>query len=247
MNELKNNLIDKIKAGDINMKPRWHFVLRSLLIIFGVITASLVVVYLLSFVLFTLRQSGVGFLPLYGVRGISLFVMNSPWLLIGSAGITFIALQLLVHKYSFSYRQPLLYSVMSVIALVLFGAYAIEQTPMHQRLQEITKERNVPVVGAMYRDVMERQPELVTVGYVTAVTESGLEIVSREKEQLSVYISNATKQKPDSLYQTGDIVMVFGDRDGEIIEALGIRPAPRATREGERLNQNLRLYTPTLR
>ena len=108
----KLDILKKIKSGEVEMKPHWHFVLKSLLLLLGVIVISLLVVYILSFILFFLRQSGIGFVPLYGFRGVIIFVMNSPWLLIASVGALVVVLQLLVKKYSFSFRQPLLYSLL---------------------------------------------------------------------------------------------------------------------------------------
>jgi hypothetical protein len=223
----KLDILEKIKAGEVAMKPRWHFVLKSLLLILAVAVASLLVVYLLSFILFFLRQSGVGFMPLYGFKGVSVFVMNSPWLLIVSSGALILILQLLVKKYAFSFKQPLVYSLVGIIVLVLIGAYSIEQTQLHSRLQGFSQERNTPLFSSLYRGIDEKRPENILFGTVTEVTEQGFILELDTGENLTILVTEQTKMRSDSRYSAGDTVFVFGDRaDREVIEALGVRPAP---------------------
>jgi len=226
MNNIQKNILDKIKTGEVDMKPRWHFVLKSVLLVFSVVTVILVGIYLLSFILFTLRQSGVGFVPLYGLRGISVFVMNSPWLLIFSTVVSLVALQLLVRTYSFSYRQPLVYSMIGIIIFVLLGSYAIGQTQMHQQFQTFTQERKVPVFGALYKRIEENRPENIIFGTITELTADGFILQSPRKGTLEIIISKETRQKRSVVYDIGKKVVVFGDRDEDVVFALGVRVAP---------------------
>lgn len=225
MNKFQQDILKKIKTGEVDMKPRWHFILKSLLLVFSVITAVLVVVYLLSFVIFTLRQSGVGFTLLYGFRGISMFVMSSPWLLIASAGAAVVVLQVLVHKYSFSYRQPLLYTIIGVVFLMLIGSYVIEQTSLHQRMQGFAKQHEVPVFGSMYRNAAENRPKNIVRGTIVELNQTGFVIESDRKETLKIVVSQKTKQRPGEVYSVGETLLIFGDRKRDVVDAIGVRPA----------------------
>lgn len=60
MNNLTQNILKKIKEGEVTMQPRWHFVLRTALMICGVVLASLIAVYLFSFVLLHCIRVGCG-------------------------------------------------------------------------------------------------------------------------------------------------------------------------------------------
>lgn len=226
MKNLQNNILKKIKSGELDMKPRWHFALKGLLLVLGVVLVTLIGIYLLSFVMFTLRQSGVGFIPLYGFRGLSQFVMSSPWLLIALAGAFVVLLQILVSKYSFSYRRPLLYSMIGVVLLVLISSYAIEQTVMHQRLQQFSEQHNVPVFTPMYRGIQENRPDNIIFGTITDVTETGFVIDSDRGETLTIVVTNDTKQRPGTSYEPEGTISVFGERVGDTVTAIGIRPAP---------------------
>lgn len=226
MNNLKNNILNKIKSGEVDMKPHWHFVLKSLLLILGTIVAVLVTVYILSFIHFFLRQSGVGFVPFYGFRGLSIFVIHLPWLLIASAGALIVVIQLLIRKYSFSFRQPLLYSLIGTILFVLFGAYIIEETQIHPRLQGFAEDRGVPVFGPLYRGIDKGRPESITFGTITEIHEGGFVLESDKGETITVVLTSQTRRPPSKIFTVDETVIVFGDRERDIVTAIGVRLAP---------------------
>lgn len=208
------------------MKPHWHFVLKSLLLILGIIVAVLLVAYILSFVHFFLRQSGVGFVPFYGFRGLRMFVMNSPWHLIASAGALIVVIQVLFRKYSFNFRQPLLYSLIGIVILVLLGAFVIRLTQIHPRLQGFAEYHDVPVFGPLYRSIYERRLESITFGTITEVADNSFVLESDTGEILTVVLTPRTKRPPNKMFAVGETVLIFGNREENTITAIGIRPAP---------------------
>lgn len=227
MSNFKQDILKKIKSGEVDMKPRWHFVLRSLLLILGIVIFVLLGIYILSFIFFFMQQSGVGFMPLYGFRGIMMFVVNSPWLLIVFGVSALVILQLLVHKYSFSYRQPMVYTVAGVIILVLLGSYAIEKTLLHQRLQGLVEQNEIPVFGPLYKAIDDHMPDNIVIGNITEINENILTIESDKDGTIQAFLSNETRQHPGVLLELGSNVLVFGERKGNEIYAFGIRPAPK--------------------
>jgi len=227
MNNFKQNILKKIKSGEVDMKPRWHFVLKSLLFILGIVTVTLVIIYLLSFILFTLRQSGVGFAPLYGFRGISIFAMSSPWLLIASAGAFVTVLYILITRYSFSYQKPLVYSLVGVILFTLLGSLLIHQTNIHPRLQQLSERNNMPIFTPLYRKASQHHPENVTVGVIVEINDKGFIIQSDQGDLLTVLITKATKQRRDSTYVVNQKVFIFGEKTEDTITAFGVRQTPK--------------------
>lgn len=216
--------MEKIKAGEIDMKPRWRFLLHTTLLLFGVIMATLLAIYFLSFVFFALRQSSIMFAPSFGFRGISFLVMSSPWLLIGTSAIFLALLYFLVLQYSFSYQRPLIYSMIAVTLVALSGSWLIQQTPMHERMGSFIERNNVPVLRPLYHDILENHPEGMLIGNISELTENGFLLLSDQNEEVEIIITNITRMKPDIQLQDGEKVMVFGERDGNKLEAFGIRP-----------------------
>lgn len=232
MDNLQKKILDKIKAGEIDMKPRWHFLLMSSLYVVGTSLLALIVVYLLSFVVYILHQNGVWFAPSFGFRGLSIFIISSPWLLIGLTLLFLLLLYTLVRHYSFSYKQPLLYSMLAVVLLVLLGSFTMHQANIHERFEVFSERHNVPGFAPLYRAAQNEKPNNVTLGTVEKNIENGLILKTMTNETLSVAIDGNTKQKPGEVFNPGDKVIVFGNRVGDTINALGIRPIDRVRQGG---------------
>lgn len=226
MKNFKQNILNKIKSGEIDMKPRWYFVFKGLLLVLGLISMSLVVVYLISFILFALRQSGVGFAPAYGFRGLSMFVIGSPWLLILSSGFFLLLLYVLVSRYSFSYRRPLLYSMIGVVSLVLLSSLVIGQTGAHRDFKGYAERNNLPMFAHMYQNIESDRPDNLTVGTIEEVRNDGFIIKTDKGETLQVIIDGDTRYRPGYTFANNEKVFVFGDKVDDKITAFGIRPVP---------------------
>ena len=184
------------------------------------------VLYLISFVLFIFHQSGSVFAFGFGFRGISFFIMSSPWLLIGTSFIFLILLYLLVTQYSFSFKQPLLYTMLSLILLSLLGSWLIQQTTVHQRIGHFTERHDVPVFSPLYRNAMNQRPDGLVVGQITEISGSDLVLTSEQGESITIKITEKTRMPRETPIIVGEYLIVFGERDESVITAFGIKPRP---------------------
>jgi len=135
------NIIDKIKKGEIKMKPKAHFVLRTLLIVLGTSVGFLFALYLTSFILFSM-QAVCGLMPI---------LISLPWLLIFLSVALIIVLEILTKQFSFVYRRPVLYIVLVIIISVLFGSFVVNKTKVHPFLFDRAEKHRLPIMGPMYR------------------------------------------------------------------------------------------------
>lgn len=120
---LEKTVMAKITTGAINMKPRWFFVLGSISMILGLVSASIGAIFLINLIFFLLRQHG----PM-GEWRLQLMTENFPWwiLLLAVGGIVFGIY--LLRKYDFSYKKNFsLIAGVFVIALIL-AAFLINLT-----------------------------------------------------------------------------------------------------------------------
>lgn len=120
---LEKTVMAKITAGSINMKPRWFFVLGSVLMMLGLVSASIGAIFLMNLLFFSLRQHG----PM-GEWRLQLILKSFPWwiLLLAIAGIA--SGIYLLKKYDFSYKKNFaLIAGVFVIALIL-AAFLINLT-----------------------------------------------------------------------------------------------------------------------
>jgi hypothetical protein len=222
-NPIKNKVLAKIKAGETRMRPKWHFILKTTLLAVGTVLATLTLLYLLSFVLFVLRQSGVWFPPAFWVRGLCIFFASLPWVLIALAIVFIVVLEVLVKRYAFAYRRPLLYSVVGIIILVLLGSVAISQTRVHQGFFKHAKEGRLPVAGPLYREFGMKRHKSVHPGIITEIADDGFKIENHRNEILTVIITAETRFPLGLDFVVDDEVVVLGERDNGTVTAFGIR------------------------
>jgi len=222
MKNIQENLLNKIKTGEITMVPRWRFVLHSLLVAVATIVVALIAVYLLSFIMFALHESGLIFAPLFGWSGIVLFIVSSPWILIGLLGIFLCLLYLLVSRYSFSYRKPLVYSIVGVVLMVVAVSSLIQQTALHHRTRDFVERHNFPGLAPLYRNAERKPSRAMTGGIITEINGSDFVLKTEETGLYHVTISNRTKLPWEAELAVGDKVLVFGPVQGKMINAFGV-------------------------
>jgi len=98
---VKNQVLEKIKKGEIKMKPKWCFILGSILLFLGTVFSTVSTIFIFNFILFLLRRH---YGPIYHYR-LNLILTNFPWwmILVGVLGVIF-GIKLL-KEYEFSYKK----------------------------------------------------------------------------------------------------------------------------------------------
>lgn len=225
MNErsLKEDILAKIKRGEAAMRPRWHFVLSAALIAVGTALAALLALYLASFAIFTLRQTGVLFAPGFGLRGIEIFLLSSPWLIVLAAAIFAVILEVLVRHYAFAYRKPFLVSLAGIVVFVVLGSIVVSRAHIHEGLFRYAEEDRLPVAGRFYRGYglsADRRVHMVT---IAGTTTDGFTGTSRRGEALRIVVLPGTRLPFGMDFGIGDTIVVLGEREDDVIRAFGMR------------------------
>lgn len=112
----------KIKSERIKMKPRWYFILGSIFLFFGTITATVSSIFILNLLFFLLRKH---YGPMYHYR-LQLILFAFPWwfLILAFLGII-IGVKLLKH-YDFSYKKNFLLIVIGYILVIILSAFIVD-------------------------------------------------------------------------------------------------------------------------
>lgn len=224
--KLKNSILKKIQAGEVAMTPRWHFVLKTVLVVTGVVLTVLGLLYVLSFVLFVLRATGVLFVPYFGFHGVIAFLQSTPWLLVALALVFVVALELLVRQFAFAYKKPLLTVLGGIVLIGILGTIAIAQTPLHTELESRAHMGRLPIMGAVYREYGEQISHVAHVGTISALDSDGFVLVNRRGSELEVRLTEETKIPRHVVLSEGMAVVVLGTvHEGRVV-AEGIRSIP---------------------
>jgi len=236
-NTQKKSITDQIvaaaKSGELKMRPKWHFVLRAVLWLAGIAAAVLVLLYLFSLLMFIARETGIWVAPIFGWRGILIFLTSLPWLLVLLVIVFVAVLEVLVRRYAFAYRMPLLYSALGVLLIVVAGGILLSRTPLHDMLSHCRPGNRFPgdpprlgtrppCGTGVYRDLGPRRFDNIHYGQIDSFNGNNLIIVNRQEERLTVIVTKRTRLPFGEDFTAGDTVVVIGDRRGDQVEAFGI-------------------------
>ena len=145
---LEKEIMTKIESGQIKMKPRWFFVVGSLATILGLVGLSVLSIFLVSLMSFSLRTHGV-----MGEIRYQEILSNFPWwavlVAIGGLGAGLFILK----RYDFSYKKNYLAFSLGVILAILVAGWLVDyvgldkvwsnQEPMRKLYQQYDGRRRL--------------------------------------------------------------------------------------------------------
>ncbi len=221
-NHITEKVLSKIKTEKIKMKPKVYFILRMTLLVFGTIALASFVIYLISFIVFSLRASGILFLPKFGFPGMRILLSSLPWFLILISGVSIILLEIFTQKFRFVYRKPILYSLLVIIIIVFMGSFLIEKTPLHSSLFWKAQEKRLPAIGSIYRDYGVPQIDNVHQGVISEIIEDGFRIETLSGEELNIVVAPEIYSTLEPDIKEGDVIVILGEQSSGTIQALDL-------------------------
>ena len=217
---------EKIRTSRIKMKSRSYFALETAAIVFGIIFVLGLAVFLSSAIHFFLHASGLLMLPGLGVPGLKVFLFNLPWDLIIITLVGGIGLVFLIKQISSAYRQPIIYWLTVIFAVIFALSFIFVQYPLHQKLRNFSGDKNVPLINGFYR--FHGQPPCANsvIGKIASTTEYGfiIDIPGREdfRKKINIKISPQTRFSENQKIQNNNMVFIFGKPKDDFINAEGI-------------------------
>ncbi len=215
-------VITAIEHDKVVMRPKWHFILGIGLLISGTVLMALTVVFVVSFIFFSLRQNGSWFVSDFGLEGWQAFIVSLPWMLLVVAIIFIVILGLLVKKYSFAYGRPLLYSALGIVIVTSVTGFLISLTSFHSSLLGEAENQHLPIAGVMYRQYGHRDLDHIVIGRIMEKNQNTFALYSPDRKVFTIIITPRTIVPQEEL-TIAEVVVVLGDRQGNTIKALGIK------------------------
>lgn len=119
---LKKTLMEKIEKEEIKMKPRWHFIIGSILLFLGFLSATIFSILSINLIFFLMRKH---YGAMYQYR-LNYILTSFPWwLIIPSVLGIFFGLRFL-KEYRFSYKNNFLVIVFGYILVIFLSAFLID-------------------------------------------------------------------------------------------------------------------------
>jgi len=126
--EIEENVIQAIRSGQVKMRPRWHFLLKSVVGFLGIVAIFFVILAMVSLAVFALQANGGVLSASLGPIGIHTFFTLFPWALLALAVILIAVLGAMLDHFTVAYQQPFLYLMLTLLIVVALASVAIAET-----------------------------------------------------------------------------------------------------------------------
>lgn len=196
-----------IEKGVITQKPKWHFMLLTLLCVFGASALFLILLYLVSFMSLVLREHLIIEALSFGPRTVVDILHMFPFLLIVLVATVLLILHVLVRHFAFAYTKPVLVTFGGglLLTLVLFGMVLIFDA--NSRIARFGEGRHIPGVDVLHSHFREREPARALRGTLLRYEDGKYAVTTRDGKEVSFTVDEKTRQ--DGEYVVGDQVMIL--------------------------------------
>jgi hypothetical protein len=223
--EIQQKVLERLKRGDVRMRSRAYFLGHIILAAALSVLVLILSAYVLSFIAFSIHESGEQFLLGFGIRGVETFFELFPWLAILIDVVLILILEWLLQGFKFGYRISLLLLFGIVIVVSGLIASAIALTPLHMSLLGMADRDDLPVIGEMYESIRDsHENQGIFRGTITSIQGNEIVIFHNDGDHDA---DDGTRQVIlpagySTTLSVGDRVYVFGIATGTVIQALGV-------------------------
>ncbi len=151
--DIRSKVLEKIDHGGIHKHSRIYFAIRVAILIALSIIALALAVFVLSFAIFSVHESGEQFLLGFGARGVATFLALFPWTALAVEVILLVLIELLFRRFTFGYRIPVLRALIGLFVCAAVGGIVVYLTPLHATLLRLAEQNELPVLGEWYEAI----------------------------------------------------------------------------------------------
>lgn len=212
--DLSKEIVKKIKAEKVKMRPKIYFILGSVLLGIGVAGALLFSIIFTNRAFFRLRVFGPFGNLAFGKAGIGPFLSTFPFISLALALIGIGGGLYLLRRYEFSYKRSLISLLIGVAALVVTVGFVLDQVGFGERV------RSYQPLTQLYS--YKTREEHLVVGEVKATEGDILTVVTPEGDEVEIVFGENTEFPSGSDFKEGDRVRAVGEWESDTFIAKGI-------------------------
>lgn len=238
-NLIIEKVISKIEKGELKMKPRVYFIVKTTLIIGLLILAFLFVLYFGSLVIFVLRINDIFLFHGMGFQTIRNILLSFPWYLVLLVFILIILIEIISKKFKFIYRKPFILSLFVILILVITSSFLIEKSSLHSSFFRLAEQERLPLAGRMYRDLGNLEIENVYFGTILEKKDDLWLMKLDSGETVNLKITEKTRgRRIFSEIKEGDKVIVIGEMEEGLIDVISFKKIEKRFRyHNQKLNE----------
>lgn len=147
---IEDLVMDKVRSAEVRMKPKWYFVLGSVLAIVSLTALTIAAVFATNLSIFLLRQHG----PM-GQWRLEQMLNSLPWWIPILAILSAALSAWLLKRFDFSYRQNFPLILLGFIISIILAAFILDQSglndtwsrrgPMRRFYQQLNQTEQMPL------------------------------------------------------------------------------------------------------
>jgi len=220
-------VLEKIRAQQLSVKPKFYFTLKSIAILTVAGLALLLSVSIGCFILFSIRTSYETSLLGFGPSGLFIFLRLFPWPLLILDIASIILLEWMLRKFRFGYRSPLLYLLFLILVIVLTVSGALDNRRVSDFVLRGAHDGGLPIIGDFYDQGRRPPPPGSGACPCTVLSIDGNTLIMQENapnqppQQVTVVLPNT--QATSSIH-VGDRLFIVGNYEGGVLHAFGTHP-----------------------
>ncbi|MFI5260654.1 MAG: hypothetical protein ACHQU0_02575 [Candidatus Paceibacteria bacterium] len=182
--DIQKNVLEKIHAGGVAMHSRTYFVLRTALLGLFALAVLAISFFVLSFVFFSVHESGMRYLLEFNEHGLVIFVSLFPWIPLILFVALLVALEVILRRFEFTSKLPLLRIFLWILIIGIAGSTILGFTPLHASLLGRADNDQLPILGPWYEGIRDsHQTEGVYRGDVTAIEDADFVISHNDTDR----------------------------------------------------------------
>ncbi len=219
---IHNHILKKIQSGAIRQRPKWHFLIATLALVFGLISLFLVFLYLMSFIALILREHFIFEAVSFGPATVFSLMHTLPFLLVLLVVTVFLLLHLLVRHFAFAYMKPVMLTLGGGLAITFIVFASVLLIDKDSRIARLGEGQHVPGVDALHKRWRGQKPARIIHAQIKEVRADGYVVVDDMNKELYVYVTDMTQLDRLS-YVVGDSIVILTEWREGLLYALGIR------------------------
>lgn len=229
-NDIKNQILEKIKSGEVNMKPKYYFILKLVALALTVFLTFILSTMLVSYVIFSIKISGQVFLLGFGAKGFYHFFIALPWFILGIDVVLIFFLDWLLKSFKFGYNSSVMFLFVVTLVSITVLASLINSTSFHKDMLIRAEGRGLPIAGGFYSDLRRsHKSQGLFRGEIMSIEGTSTFFIKYIDQNSVIDGSVAKIIVPNSIdifslgAVIGDTVFIAGDAVNGEIHAYGIR------------------------
>ncbi|MBI5004505.1 hypothetical protein HZC00_05440 [Candidatus Kaiserbacteria bacterium] len=227
--EIQQKVLARINHDAVHMRSRAYFAVRVVLT--ALLTAFVLALsaFVLSFILFSIHESGEDILLGFGFLGVRTFLVLFPWVPLALDIGCILVLEWLLQGFKIGYRLSLLtlFAGIGIVSALL--ALLVALTPLHGILLDRANHGALPILGDPYTHIHDsHRPRGIFRGTIESIRDKEITLIHNDMDRDlddGVRIVRVPQGVPPDLHP-GDRIYILGTSTDDTVSAYGISRFP---------------------